>query len=281
MEQLDSEIEEGILHLTLNVAGKKNALTDTLRAELRGAIAEAQDDTGVRALVIAGAGGAFCSGGDISAMTGDPDVARRRMSILHDVVRMLISGKKPAVAAVTGPAFGAGFSLALCCDQVIADDTARFCASFARVGLPPDLALSWTLPRRVGESAARRLLLSARMVEAEEALALGLVDDRVAPDALREAAHARGGRTVQFHAGGQGPRQGSGDEGGRRSRRHARGRDGELYRAPELPPNTRPPARRSSPDRPPGKGRTSPGPAGGAAPACACRADSPGVCRER
>ena len=191
MEQLESEIEEGILHLTLNVPGKKNALTDTLRAELRGAIAEAQDDTGVRALVIAGAGGAFCSGGDISAMTGDPDVARRRMSILHDVVRMLISGKKPAVAAVTGPAFGAGFSLALCCDQVIADDTARFCASFARVGLPPDLALSWTLPRRVGESAARRLLLSARMVEAEEALALGLVDDAVAPDALREAAHAR------------------------------------------------------------------------------------------
>ncbi len=191
MEQLGSDLRDGILHLTLNVPGKKNALTDTLRAELRGALAEAQDDAGVRAIVLTGAGGSFCSGGDISAMTGDPEVARRRMSILHDVVRMLVAGRKPGVAAVTGPAFGAGMSLALCCDQVIADGGAKFCASFARVGLPPDCALSWTLPRRVGDAAARRLLLSARVVDAAEAGAMGLVDEVVAPEALIGAAHDR------------------------------------------------------------------------------------------
>ncbi|GHF55136.1 enoyl-CoA hydratase-related protein [Seohaeicola zhoushanensis] len=191
MAELDRDLTEGVLRLTMNVPGKKNALTDTLRAQLREALMAAQDDRAVRAIVLAGAGGAFCSGGDISAMTSDPEVARRRMTILHDVVRLLVSGTRPAVAAVTGPAFGAGFSLALCCDQVIADDTARFCASFARVGLPPDLGLCWTLPRRVGDAAARRLLLSARMVEAPEAGALGISDETVAPEALLGAAHAR------------------------------------------------------------------------------------------
>lgn len=188
MQELNATLTDGILHVELNVPAKKNALTDVLRAELREVVMAAQTDRQVQCLVLSGAGGSFCSGGDISAMTSDRDIARGRMTILHDVVRMLIGGQKPVIAAVTGSAFGAGLSLALCCDQVICDDTARFCASFGRVGLPPDLALSWTLPRRIGEAAARRMLLSTRVVDAEEALQLRLTDELVRPGNLLERA---------------------------------------------------------------------------------------------
>lgn len=185
---IKTQVEGGILHLTLNIPEKKNALTDDLRSALRDAVTEAQTDVAVRALLISGAGGAFCSGGDISAMTGEPVIARRRMQILHDVVKMLIAGTKPVVAAVTGPAFGAGFSLALCCDHVVADSKARFSASFGRVGLPPDLALAYTLPRRIGDARARRILLSSSIVEAEEAAHLGIVDTLVSSDDLPDQA---------------------------------------------------------------------------------------------
>ncbi|RST85381.1 enoyl-CoA hydratase/isomerase family protein [Aquibium carbonis] len=188
MQELDCVREGGLLLLTLNVPGKKNALTDLLRAELQKAIADAQDDASVTAILLSGAAGSFSSGGDISAMTSDPKVARRRMAILHDIARLLIAGRKPSVAAVAGPAFGAGFSLALCCDAVIADTSAKFCASFGRIGLPPDLALGWTLPSRVPVAKARQLLLSGRVVEAEEAGALGIADEVVEPEALMETA---------------------------------------------------------------------------------------------
>ncbi|MEC7259256.1 MAG: enoyl-CoA hydratase-related protein [Pseudomonadota bacterium] len=173
IETLD---DDGVLWLRLNEPRKKNALTDELRAALRDALQWAQDDPDVRAIVVAGTEGAFSAGGDISAMTGDPDIARARMEILHDVVRLLLAGNRPTVAAVSGVAFGAGFSLALCCDQVIADPSARFSASFGKVGLPPDLGLAMTLPGRIGQGAARRILLSSSIVEAEEAGRLGIAD---------------------------------------------------------------------------------------------------------
>lgn len=185
MPELERSLEDGILCLSLNVPGKKNALTDTLRSDLRDALAAAQGDERIRAILLSGAGGAFCSGGDISAMTSDPDVARRRMAILHDIARLLIAGRKPAVAAVSGPAFGAGMSLALCCDAVVGDRTAKFCASFGRMGLPPDLALAWTLPRRTSHAIARRLLLSGEVVGADDALRLGLIDGLVETGELR------------------------------------------------------------------------------------------------
>ncbi len=193
MAELEQERAGAIAVLTMNVPAKKNALTDVLRAELRQAILDAQTDDAVRAIVITGAGGAFSSGGDISAMTADPQIAVARMTILHDVVRMLVAGAKPSVAAVSGPAFGAGFSLAMCCDQIVADRTARFCASFGRMGLPPDLGLAWTLPRRVGAAAASRLLLGGRMVEHAEAMSLGLADIAADPDDLLAVAIARAG----------------------------------------------------------------------------------------
>lgn len=198
MGELISTNDNGILNLVLNVPAKKNALTDALRTQLRDALRDAQENAAVRAMVISGAGGSFSSGGDISAMTGDADIACRRMEILHEVVRCLMTGSKPAVAAVGGAAFGAGFSLALCCDQVIADDTARFSASFGRIGLPPDLALSWNLPRRIGDARARRLLLSCGIVEAQEAADLGIVDTLVASENLLAEAHRRATEMAAF-----------------------------------------------------------------------------------
>lgn len=188
MQELECVREGGALRLTLNVPGKKNALTDGLRAELREAIAAVQDDASVAAIILSGAGGSFSSGGDISAMTSDPEMARRRMAILHDIARLLIAGRKPSVAAVAGPAFGAGFSLALCCDAVIADTSAKFCASFGRIGLPPDMALGWTLPARLPVAKARQLLLSGRIIDAAEAAALGIADEVVEPGSLVAAA---------------------------------------------------------------------------------------------
>ncbi|MFC4670807.1 enoyl-CoA hydratase/isomerase family protein [Seohaeicola nanhaiensis] len=198
MEQLTATAHDSLLHLELNVPGKKNALTDILRRELREAIVAAQTDPSVRAIVLSGAGGSFCSGGDISAMTSDREVARARMTILHDVVRMLLAGTRPVVAAVAGPAYGAGMSLALCCDQVIVDPSARFSASFGRVGLPPDLALGFTLPRRVGEGRARRMLLSGSITGAEEAVRIGLADEISAEGQLIETAITRARELAAF-----------------------------------------------------------------------------------
>lgn len=201
---IEKPVEDGILTLVLNEPKKKNALTDDLRAALRDALHRAQDDASVRAIVLTGAAGAFSSGGDISAMTSDTEVARRRMQILHDVVWMLLAGRKPTVAAVSGAAFGAGFSLALCCDQVVADDTAKFSASFGRVGLPPDLGLTFTLPRRIGDAAARRILLSSAIVGAEEAAGLGLVDSLVPRGALEEESHRLASEMSAFTQGSKG-----------------------------------------------------------------------------
>ena len=190
MTVLRVELDDaGILELTLNEPKKKNALTDDLRAALLEHLIDAQAKPQVKAIVLSGAEGSFSSGGDISQMTGDPEIARRRMTILHDAVRLIMAGTKPVVAAVSGSAFGAGFSLAMCCDQVIADRTVRFSASFGRVGLPPDLALSFTLPRRVGDAWARRILLSARVIEAGEAKDLGIIDSLVEPADLAATAH--------------------------------------------------------------------------------------------
>ncbi|MEQ8321854.1 MAG: enoyl-CoA hydratase/isomerase family protein [Rhodospirillales bacterium] len=186
METLNTKLNEGILSLNMNVPSKLNALTDELRTELRDTLASAQDDPEVMCIVISGMGGNFCSGGDISAMTSDRIKATSRMTILHDIVRLLIVGTKPSVAAVSGSAYGAGFSLALCCDQVIADTTAKFCASFGRMGLAPDMGLAWTLPHRVRGAAARKILLGGRIIKTDEAEKLGIVDAVVKPSALRD-----------------------------------------------------------------------------------------------
>jgi enoyl-CoA hydratase/carnithine racemase len=167
--------------LTLNAPERRNALSVEGRQNLLAMLRDCVEDTSCRGVVLTGAGGQFCSGGEVKPVNGgeapDPARTRRTMSVLHDIVRVLAAGPKPAVAAVQGAAYGAGMSLAAACDHVVISPSARFCASFGKVGLMADAGLLWSLPKRVGVGAARNLLLTARVVDATEALRLGLADE--------------------------------------------------------------------------------------------------------
>jgi enoyl-CoA hydratase/carnithine racemase len=175
--------------LTLSVPDKRNALTVELRRRLIEALEDLDADASCRAVVLTGAGGTFCSGGDISTMAaGDPLGARHRLALAHRVVRLLVAGRKPVVAAVEGYAFGAGFSLATACDVVVAGAGAKFCASFGRIGLMPDLALLWTLPQRVGLGPAKELMMLCDVIDGAEAARLGAVDHVVEDGAALDAA---------------------------------------------------------------------------------------------
>lgn len=166
--------------LTLNVPAKRNALSMALRQMLVQRLQAIEADPEIRAVVLCGAGGTFCSGGDLTEMTvTDLDGARQRLQVTHDLVRALVGSAKPIIAAVEGWAAGAGLSIALCCDFVMASADARFVASFGNVGLIGDLGLLHTLPRRVGEGWARRMLLLGEPVDATTAMRIGIVQDVV------------------------------------------------------------------------------------------------------
>jgi enoyl-CoA hydratase/carnithine racemase len=177
MALVRTEAQDGITVLALDRADKRNALNAELRRDLIAAVTEALSDEGVRAIVITGAGGHFCAGGDIDSMDGlTPKTGRARMKDGQRLVRLLYDCEKPVVAAVEGFAVGAGAGLALLADSIVAGEGATIGFPFFRVGLVPDYALLHTLPRRVGGAKARDLLLFARMVAAPEAVAMGLAD---------------------------------------------------------------------------------------------------------
>jgi enoyl-CoA hydratase/carnithine racemase len=168
-----SDDRDGTRTLTLNRPHRKNAIDARLWRELAEALRAAGRDDGVRALVLTGAGGAFCSGADI----GVPDDVhpRRKLQRLTDVALALHELSVPTIAKVTGVAVGAGWNLALGCDFVVATPDSRFCQIFAKRGLSVDLGGSWLLPKLVGLQQAKRLVLLGDMIDAEEAHALGLV----------------------------------------------------------------------------------------------------------
>ena len=163
--------------LTLNNPQRRNALAMPLREGLIAAFERIEADRAIRAVVLTGAGGTFCAGGDITAM----DVKTladglERFRITHRLVRLMIRCGKPIVAAVEGYAVGAGLSLALCCDTIVASEDSRFGAGFGRIGLIADLALNHTLPARIGLGRARQVLLYGEQMEAVAAERIGLVD---------------------------------------------------------------------------------------------------------
>ncbi|MET7769306.1 enoyl-CoA hydratase-related protein [Nocardia sp. NPDC005366] len=164
---------DGVRTLTLNRPHRKNAIDAELWAALADALRAVAADRSVRALVITGAGGAFCSGADISV----PDNAHPiyRMRALTDVAALLHELPLPTVAKVTGVAVGAGWNLALGCDLVVATPESTFSQIFARRGLSMDLGGSWLLPKLVGLQQAKRLALLAENIDAEQAHDLGLV----------------------------------------------------------------------------------------------------------
>jgi 2-(1,2-epoxy-1,2-dihydrophenyl)acetyl-CoA isomerase len=187
----------GVATITLNRPAVLNALDDAMLRELSGAFADAKSDGAVRAVILTGAGRGFCAGADLaqSAMSGaGADVAQSLRSRYHPIVLAMRQFPKPIVAAVNGPAAGAGMSLALACDVVLAAESATFMQAFSKIGLIPDCGSTWFLPRMVGDVRARALAMLADRIGAREALQYGLVwkvyaDDRLIDEANATAAH--------------------------------------------------------------------------------------------
>lgn len=173
-------IEKPVPHvavLTLDEPKVRNALTAEMRVELRDALETLAIDPAVHALVITGAGGNFCAGGDVRTMgETDPSKIDTRMNDVADTAVAVASFPKPVIAAVAGHAAGAGISLACLADMVVVESSATFTFSFLKIALGPDWGLSCTLARRVGATSARRLILSRGSINGDEAHRLGLAD---------------------------------------------------------------------------------------------------------
>lgn len=187
MQPILSEARDAITTITLNRPDKLNAFSGTMREDLLAALQNAAAAATTRVVVITGAGRGFCAGGDVEFMSklqrqGDVASFRRLLDAGRDVVLAITGMDKPVIASVNGIAAGAGCNLALACDYRIASDSARMGETFVRIGLHPDWGGTWLLPRLVGRGRAMELLMTGRLVDAEEAAAIGMID-RVVPAA--------------------------------------------------------------------------------------------------
>jgi enoyl-CoA hydratase/carnithine racemase len=178
-------VEEGVAVVTLNDPENRNPISYDLRPLLRQTIDGIARDDEVRCLLLTGAGDAFCAGGSPKAMVQDEQPALedriRAIRWESEVVAVIHEMAKPSIAALPGPAAGAGFSLALACDLRIAAESAFMLTAFKRLGLPGDFGGSWLLTQLVGPARARELYFTSRRVQADECERLGLVN-RVVPD---------------------------------------------------------------------------------------------------
>ena len=182
------------LQITLNRPDKLNCLNRSMHLALRAALQQAHDQA-ARAVLITGAGRGFCAGqdlGDRRPGTSDwpPDLQQTLNDYFNPNIKLITSLPAPVICAVNGVAAGAGMSIALACDMVLAADSASFIQSFSKIGLVPDAGSSWILPRRVGMARAMGLALTATPLSAADAEAWGLIWKRYEDDALLQAARA-------------------------------------------------------------------------------------------
>lgn len=195
MQTILVDHSERIATVTLNRPDKLNAFGGTMREDLLSTLDAIARDEAPRAVIITGSGRGFCSGGDVTFMAelqtaGDAEAFRGLLDSGAAIVRRIRSMPQIVIAAVNGVAAGAGCNLALACDYRIAADSATFSQSFVRIGLHPDWGGSWSLPRLVGPSRALEILSTGRLLDADEACAIGMVD-RVTPhERLRDEARS-------------------------------------------------------------------------------------------
>ncbi len=190
---------KGVLQLTIDAPAVRNSLSapGVLEGLLAG-LDRLETEPDLRCAIVTGAGGSFCAGGDLGKLSSATEGEIRRSMVRSAwLYRRMALCDKLLIAAVDGPAFGAGLGLATCCDLVVAGSTARFCCAFVRVGAMPDAALFWSLPARVGTARARQMMLFADEVGAAQALALGLADEHVAEGSALPAAQAMALRLTQ------------------------------------------------------------------------------------
>jgi len=196
-ETLTFEVQDEIGIIRLNRPDARNALDLQMREDLSEVVHQLRRERTTKAVVFTGNGGAFCAGGDLRSLQGTQLTTlggRDRIEAVHPWLFQLINLEKPVIAAVDGPAFGAGCNLALASDFVLATPRASFCQVFGRIGLVPDLAGFFLLPRIVGLQKAKELIFSARVVKADEAKALGIVYEIVPEVCLMERALELAGR---------------------------------------------------------------------------------------
>ncbi|MDX6234257.1 MAG: 2-(1,2-epoxy,2-dihydrophenyl)acetyl-CoA isomerase [Nocardioidaceae bacterium] len=190
-----TEDHDAVRVVTLNRPEVRNAIDMPLRLALAEALELAAATDSVRAIVLTGAGGAFCSGGDISSMSRlTRDEAIPRAQAAQRVVRAIWGTDKPVIAAVEGPAYGAGTALALACDRIVSASDAAYATTFTGVGLAGDMGVFASLPARVGVARARQMLMLPRPVSGADAAGIGLVDAVVEPGEALAAALADAGR---------------------------------------------------------------------------------------
>src|SRR5579864_891842 len=199
-DELLCVIRDRVAVITLNRPEVRNALSDDLTPALRTMIKTCGENPDVGALLITGAGTAFCAGGNVKGMGAHR--ARKKLEMSHDervadlqerqrlLTGALVSVRKPTVAALPGPAVGAGLALAMACDIRIAAQSAFVSTGYLRVALSGDYGVAWLLTRLVGTSRARELMFTAEKVDAARCEAIGLVNRVVADDTLQEEAFA-------------------------------------------------------------------------------------------
>jgi 2-(1,2-epoxy-1,2-dihydrophenyl)acetyl-CoA isomerase len=183
---ITTSTNDGIVTITLNRPEKLNAFAGTMREDLLRALRDAEADDDCRVMVLTGAGRAFCAGGDVERMAGlrregDVESFCKLLDAGASVVAQIASISRPVIAAINGVAAGAGCNLALACDYRLASSEAKLGETFVRIGLHPDWGGTWLLPRLIGPGRAMELLMTGRMIDAGEALAIGMVDRVVAP----------------------------------------------------------------------------------------------------
>jgi len=197
---------EGVATLTLNRPAALNSFTGEMHSEVREIMQQVIDDKRIRCLVITGAGRGFCAGQDLSdrAMTGSsgaPDVGKSVEENYNPLIRSIMNLPKPVICAVNGVAAGAGASIALACDIVLAARSASFIQIFCKIGLIPDSGGTWNLPRAVGLARAKGLALLGDRLPAETAEEWGLIwkcvdDDKLQQEAQKMASHLASQPTV-------------------------------------------------------------------------------------
>ena len=185
-ETLNYEVAANVATITFNRPDAANAMSPLMAKEFAAAAIDADDDPAVRAIVLTGAGKMFCAGGDLGAFAQAGDGARKLLmqmtGDLHLGLSRLARSKAPVVGAVNGTAAGAGFSLVMACDLAIAAQSAVFTMAYTRAGLSPDGSSTYHMPRKIGDRRARELMLTNRLLNSQEALDWGIVN-QVVPDA--------------------------------------------------------------------------------------------------
>ncbi len=208
-ETLLFEVADGVGTITINRPEAFNAMSPLCAKEFADVAVRCDDDPEVRAVVLTGAGKAFCAGGDLGAFASAGSSAKSLLKVmagdLHMGLSRLARGNAPVIAAVNGTAAGAGFSLVMAADLAIAAHSAVFTMAYTNAGLSPDGSSTFYMPRKIGDRRTRELMLTNRLLKAEEALAWGVVnqvvaDDQVVAEAMKLAQKLAAGPTLAFGA---------------------------------------------------------------------------------